>query len=249
MSHRTRGRLLRDRAPRRSRRGARAAEEARRRCRPSVRLPAPQPGSAPVSRCNTVGLAASPITSPGGSDSVELGDGEVLVDDAAAIERHQPDDLVDLERQRDDDGTHPRRHLTGKPHEHCRIAIGDLVVDRRPPVARPFDRCCPSSRCAERTPRPRARQRRCRRSGRGSRQTRRRADRGEPLPERRRRAHRVMSVLDEAPVLVDRLRATPFAAHRPRGRRCSTPSSPSAARASCTSAVATPARRATRLTT
>ena len=138
----------------------------------------------------------------GRDGAVELGHGEVLVDDAAAVERDHPHDLLDLERERHDDRAHPRGDLPRKADQRGRIGVDHLVVDRHPAVPRP-DHARSSRSDARREGthgaldvgdrvRLDVERRERLRVGPG----------GEPLPERRQRRDEHDGVLDEAPVLI-----------------------------------------------
>ena len=73
---------------------------------------------------------------PGWERPVVLGDGEILVDDAAALERDIADDAPLLQAHGEDEGAHPVRDLPGESTEHLRLAVGQLVVGGRPAIAR-----------------------------------------------------------------------------------------------------------------
>ena len=125
----------------------------------------------------------------------------------APVERDHADDLVELERERHDDGTHPRGDLAREAHEHRRVALRDGVVDRHPPVARADDvrlpRPDPRGECADRAVDVDDR------VGldveRGERL--RVAAGRQSLAERGERGDEHHSILDEAPVLVHASRA------------------------------------------
>jgi hypothetical protein len=73
---------------------------------------------------------------PGWQRPVVLRDREVFVDDAAALQGDVAHDLPLLEPHDDHERAHAVGHLAPEAAEHFRLAVGQLVVRRGPPVAR-----------------------------------------------------------------------------------------------------------------
>ena len=94
-----------------------------------VRVGAGQPRHQPGVRAESDDLA-------GRKRPVELGHGEVLVHDAAALERDVADDAPLLHADDDDERAHAVGELAGEAAQHLGLAVGELVVGGRPALAR-----------------------------------------------------------------------------------------------------------------
>ena len=70
---------------------------------------------------------------------VVLGDGQVLVHDPPALVEQVADDLPALDADREGHGAHPVGQLAAEAAEELRLAVGGLVVDGDPAVARRRD--------------------------------------------------------------------------------------------------------------